>query len=931
MTPDGPGRATIDETNAAQLTVITKRDIPDLMSKRICLDADGKVVSDGSACLMRTGRATRVFAETADDLAKIISQCNSDQAIALGALKADLAENVRITTARRLHKNRGAIARTRDFINYQPKVPAWCLIDFDTKQMSAEARKRIDAAGGMWQALLSIAPELADAARVSRASTSAGLFRTDTGEEIAGSNGMHHYVLVSDGGDIERFLKDLHERCWLNGLGWYLIGKAGSLLERSIVDRMVFGGERLCFEGAPTVIEPLAQDASKRTPQAFEGSAIDTSHLAPLTAAEMSALLTIKAREKQARANDVAKVRGGYIDSHAEQLAKRTGITKQAAAHIIARQCDGVLLPDVELPFDDPELAGSTVGDILTERKRFEGETLADPVEGVDYGRNCAKVMVGSDGLPFIHSFAHGRTIYRLRYDVTSICKLLEQTEDADVLDRFIQLDAQAEIDDIGLENIARYLKTRTGNSIRAILRSIKDARGRRAQQRAQEQQAKGPVVLPNGIPMPQWRETRDDGSPTGSMHNAELAITALGIECRYDTFHNKMLFGYSNDSSRHALEHLGGEVSDNGVIALRHLMSDSFGFDMTEKHTRDAIISLALQHCYDPVCDMLAEAEMKWDKVARLDRMAAEHMNCEDTKLNAAFMRKTMIGAVARARHPGIKFDTITVLEAQEGYNKSTAWRVLAGDDNFSDESIIGKDSREVQEHLADVWIHENAELAGMRKAEVEQVKSFASRQEDKARPAYGHFLKTQPRHSIDVGTTNSDRYLLSQTGNRRFWPMKLLASIDIEKLKRDRLLLWGEAAYYQSQGESLVLDDALWGDAAIEQEARRVTDPWEETLAAIPKTITIFVREADHFGNIILKEDDVRIIHEHDVDGFKAQEVAAPNLLEHVLKIAPGNQQVVHSMRLSTVMKQLGWKRTSNGYLTIGGKRVRGYFRIV
>ena len=105
--------------------------------------------------------------------------------------------------------------------------------------MPKEVSDRIDAAGGMWNALLTVAPELASAARVSRASTSAGLFRSDTGEPIAGSNGMHHYVLVHDGGDVERFLKDLHDRCWLHGFGWHLIGGAGQLLDRSIVDRMV--------------------------------------------------------------------------------------------------------------------------------------------------------------------------------------------------------------------------------------------------------------------------------------------------------------------------------------------------------------------------------------------------------------------------------------------------------------------------------------------------------------------------------------------------------------------------------------------------------------------------------------------------------------------------------------------------------------------
>ena len=95
---------------------------------------------------------------------------------------------------------------------------------------------------------------------------------------------MHHYVLVHDGGDIERFLNDLHDRCWLHGFGWHLIGRAGQLLDRSIVDRMVGYGERLCFEGAPVIVPPLAQDQAKRVPEAFEGDAVRSDRaVLPLT------------------------------------------------------------------------------------------------------------------------------------------------------------------------------------------------------------------------------------------------------------------------------------------------------------------------------------------------------------------------------------------------------------------------------------------------------------------------------------------------------------------------------------------------------------------------------------------------------------------------------------------------------------------------
>jgi predicted P-loop ATPase len=298
------------------------------------------------------------------------------------------------------------------------------------------------------------------------------------------------------------------------------------------------------------------------------------------------------------------------------------------------------------------------------------------------------------------------------------------------------------------------------------------------------------------------------------------------------------------------------------------------------------------------------------------------DYFNAEDTKLNRAFVRKTMIAAVARARKPGIKKDEILVLESDEGLNKSSALRLLAGNENFSDERIIGKESREVQEQLAGIWIHENADLAGMKKAEVETVKAYASRQTDIARPAYGYFVKKQKRHSIEVGTTNSPQYLQSQTGNRRFWPMKILKSIDLHKLRRDRLQLWGEAARYQSQGESLVLDEALWGEAAAEQEARRVTDPWEPILAMMP-TWTVLREYKDGYH----REKDIQIIYRHDGE----DRVAAGDILQYILDVPVGQQRVDHAMRLSTVMKQLGWSRATNGYVSINGVgRVKGYFRV-
>jgi hypothetical protein len=163
------------------------------------------------------------------------------------------------------------------------------LIDFDRRGMPPSVAERIDQAGGAWDALVGVIRGLGDAGRITRASTSAGIYNAETDARFPGSGGEHLYVIVADGSDIPRAF--LHDLAWLGGLGWYMIGGAGQLLDRSIVDRSVGSPERLVFEGPPSVQAPLAQDQSLRQPVVNEGNPIDTRALIPpLTVFEQATL-----------------------------------------------------------------------------------------------------------------------------------------------------------------------------------------------------------------------------------------------------------------------------------------------------------------------------------------------------------------------------------------------------------------------------------------------------------------------------------------------------------------------------------------------------------------------------------------------------------------------------------------------------------------
>ncbi len=376
------------------------------LTKRISLNAEGKLISDGSACVMSRGHAQRVHLDCLSQFADLVQELEPNEAIALGALRTDLPERVEVTTQDRLAKLNGTappglIARTGAHIAYEAARPALALIDVDTKGMPAEVKARIKDIGGFWAALVTVLPALATTGRIVRRSTSTGISRTDTGEALPGSNGMHIYLHVRDGGDVERFLRTLHERCWLSGFGWHMVGAGGQLLDRSLVDRMVFAPERLVFEGAPVLVPPLEQDQASRQAKIHEGESIDTREACPpLRIVESAQLKELKARSAHGLAPERAGERERFIAERAGRLAESASITGAEARRVIERQCDGILLPDLVLPWDHDEFAGCTVADVLADPARFVGATMADPLEGPEYGRTKAMVMRRADGSP---------------------------------------------------------------------------------------------------------------------------------------------------------------------------------------------------------------------------------------------------------------------------------------------------------------------------------------------------------------------------------------------------------------------------------------------------------------------------------------------------------------------------------------------------
>jgi len=472
-----------------ELTLVTKSDGP--LTKRISLISSGTVISDGSACVMARGSAKRVRLPDCRAFAEMLDRLAPNEAITLGSLYPDLPERVEITTKARLGALNGAahpgiIARTSEHIGYRTGQRGLALLDVDTKGMPSAIRDRVQTIGGYREALVSVLPDLTSAASVLRASTSSGLYRADTGQKLPGSGGVHWFIAVQDASDIERFLRAFHARCWLAGFGWLMVGAGGQLLERSLIDRMVGAPERLVFEGAPEVVSPLAQDWTTRAPLVFEGVSLDTRAVcADLTAVEQAKVRAHWAAAAERIAPQVSRARAQFISEQSVHVAERLGVTRARAARMVEEQCQGVLLPGIGLSFDADDLAGATVADVLADPDRFVGATLADPLEGIGYGRCKAKVLRRADGTVWINSFAHGRSAYELRYDAGTIEAALRRAAPEDAADLFVRMAVNASLhpdEEIKLRDLTAEL---SGAKARPLNAALKAARARQAEQQA--------------------------------------------------------------------------------------------------------------------------------------------------------------------------------------------------------------------------------------------------------------------------------------------------------------------------------------------------------------------------------------------------------------------------------------------------------------
>lgn len=317
----------------------------------------------------------------------------------------------------------------------------------------------------------------------------------------------------------------------------------------------------------------------------------------------------------------------------------------------------------------------------------------------------------------------------------------------------------------------------------------------------------------------------------------------------------------------------------------------------MPRSGLEEAVKMVAGRHRYHPVRAYLSSIKGTWDGVPRLRTWLkrACHAEAPDDGMKTdqylARVGSWMLMAMcARVLRPGCKYDYMVIFEGKQGWGKSTLSNVLGGD-WFADTGLVLGD-KDAYQNLQGVWVYEIGELDSFSKAEVTKVKQFASSQKDRFRASFDRRPRDYPRQVIFIGTTNEDHYLTDLTGNRRFWPVRVGAPIDIEWVRANRDQLFAEALqalddghrFHPTADEQRELFDP-------QQSERTVEGPIES------RVITFLYDEHQH-------------VPHGQLNGALIGEIATTDLLS---RIGIGIEKQVTSPQLvkqaNAVLRKLGW----------------------
>ena len=271
-------------------------------------------------------------------------------------------------------------------------------------------------------------------------------------------------------------------------------------------------------------------------------------------------------------------------------------------------------------------------------------------------------------------------------------------------------------------------------------------------------------------------------------------AIQAMGYTVRYNTITCSYEIGGRTPAGR-------AMNQDDLCTILHDTLADDYkgvSFDVIQQYTALE----ARENSYNPVLELLASTP--WDGIDRLPQLFSI-MGIEKDALSKNLVKYWLLQTVALLfNDPDDPYgaDGCLVLNGAQGTGKTSLFRHLAiKDEWFGEGCSVDDRDKDSTRRIITKWISELGEVESTLKSDISKLKAFITSTMDAYRLPYARSDTISPRHTSLCATCNSDRYLIDQTGNRRWWSVPFTRTVSRDELLAlDALQLWSQVYTYVS-----------------------------------------------------------------------------------------------------------------------------------
>ena len=292
----------------------------------------------------------------------------------------------------------------------------------------------------------------------------------------------------------------------------------------------------------------------------------------------------------------------------------------------------------------------------------------------------------------------------------------------------------------------------------------------------------------------------KKDGMPKATINNVVLILQydeELHNPIAYDMFADKTIVAKKLPWNKE----MEREWTDADQTELYHYIEAKYGI-ANRRAVDDAVVVAARRNSFNPVTKYLNN--LSWDGTERVATLFTDYLGAEDNNYTRSVAVKLLTAAVQRAYEGGNKFDYMPILVGEQGIGKSTLLDILGGE--WYTDALTTFDGKKGAELISGKWVVEVGELAAMGRHEIEEIKQFITRRQDRYRAAYGRRAEDRKRRCILVGTSNETNFLRDTTGNRRFLPIQCMVNKPKRNvwrgLVKERDQIWTEATALYKAG---------------------------------------------------------------------------------------------------------------------------------